>query len=84
MNRMRDEPRARWDDRSHNVSQFPSLLQGGASGGGAVTGGQTSKWGNTYGLSPEFLESLWITSPLVNKVFVANVSKKFLIHDVLT
>lgn len=37
-------------------------------------GNSTSKWGNTYGLSPTFLESLWITSPLVSKVFVANVS----------
>lgn len=33
-----------------------------------------AKWGNTYGLSPHFLESLNIDAPLVNKVFVANVS----------
>lgn len=33
-----------------------------------------SKWGNTYGLSPQFLESLKIDPPLNNKVFVANVS----------
>lgn len=32
------------------------------------------KWGNTYGLSPQFLESLNINRPLVNRVFVANVS----------
>lgn len=31
------------------------------------------KWGNTYGLSPHFLESLNIDAPLVNKVFVANL-----------
>lgn len=35
------------------------------------------KWGNTYGLSPHFLESLNIDAPLVNKVFVANVSISF-------
>lgn len=33
------------------------------------------KWGNTYGLSPQFLESLSIHQPLTNRVFVANVSK---------
>lgn len=33
-----------------------------------------NKWGNTYGLSPQFLESLNITTPLCNRVFVANVS----------
>lgn len=33
-----------------------------------------SKWGNTYGLTQTYLESLWITGPLVSKVFVANVS----------
>lgn len=32
------------------------------------------KWNNTYGLSPQFLESLHIDAPLSNKVFVANVS----------
>ncbi|XP_057666604.1 myelin expression factor 2-like [Diorhabda carinulata] len=31
------------------------------------------KWGNTYGLSPQFLESLKIDPPLNNKVFVANL-----------
>ncbi|XP_023025459.1 uncharacterized protein [Leptinotarsa decemlineata] len=31
------------------------------------------KWGNTYGLSPHFLESLNIDAPLCNKVFVANL-----------
>jgi hypothetical protein len=36
--------------------------------------GAGQKWGNTYGLSPQFLESLWINGPLVTRVFVANVS----------
>lgn len=33
---------------------------------------------NLYGLSASFLESLGISGPLHNKVFVANVSIKFL------
>lgn len=49
-------------------------LGGGMAGGGGGGGGQGLKWGNTYGLSPQFLESLHITSPLVTRVFVANVS----------
>ncbi|XP_044257740.1 myelin expression factor 2 isoform X2 [Tribolium madens] len=32
-----------------------------------------NKWGNTYGLSPHFLESLRIETPLCNRVFVANL-----------
>lgn len=36
--------------------------------------GNTNKFGNTYGLSTVFLESLGINGPLVSKVFVANVS----------
>ncbi|CAG2056641.1 unnamed protein product [Timema podura] len=39
----------------------------------ANIGAGGNKWGNTYGLSPQFLESLWITGPLVNRVFVANL-----------
>jgi hypothetical protein len=41
----------------------------------AAVGGSGQKWGNTYGLSPQFLESLWINGPLVTRVFVANVSR---------
>ena len=37
----------------------------------------SNKWGNTYGLSPQFLESLNINGPLISKVFVANVSSYF-------
>lgn len=35
-----------------------------------------NKWGNTYGLSPQFLESLWISGQLVTRVFVANLDYK--------
>lgn len=34
---------------------------------------------NTYGLSLQFLESINVQPPLVKKVFVANVSKEYLI-----
>merc|ERR1719342_1646604 len=43
--------------------------------GGGVGGGQP-KYGNTYGLSVVFLESLGINGPLVNKIFVANLDYK--------
>lgn len=33
------------------------------------------KYANTYGLNVSFLESLGIEGPLVNRVFVANVSQ---------
>lgn len=46
----------------------------GGRGGGGVSFDDSGKWGNTYGLSPQFLESLNINSPLINRVFVANVS----------
>lgn len=39
------------------------------------------QWDNTYGLSPQFLESLHIRGPLINRIFVANVIKKFL-HNI--
>ncbi|KAF5301539.1 hypothetical protein FQR65_LT08844 [Abscondita terminalis] len=35
-----------------------------------------NKWGNTYGLSPQFLESLGINVPLINRVFIANLDYK--------
>lgn len=36
--------------------------------------GDDGKWGNTYGLSAQFLQSLHVDAPLSNRVFVANVS----------
>lgn len=47
---------------------------GGGGGGGSGGGGGDNKFGNTYGLSTQFLESLGINGPLVTRVFVANVS----------
>nr|CAD7599733.1 unnamed protein product [Timema genevievae] len=60
-------------------------LRGGGGGGGGrqwdnpqggMNPGQPQKWGDTYGLSPQFLESLWISPPLVCRVFVANLDYK--------
>lgn len=36
-------------------------------------GGTGWKYGNTYGLSSQFLESLGIDGPLISRVFVSNV-----------
>lgn len=64
----RDHNRYNRDDRYDSHS---SLLGGGRS----VTDiSDNSSWGNTYGLSPQFLESLGIDGPLCNRVFIANVS----------
>ena len=58
---------------------------GGGMGGGGAGGGSggilgtlacpsSTQWSNTYGLSPQFLDSLGISGLLYNRVFVANVS----------
>ncbi|KAJ8918908.1 hypothetical protein NQ315_016810 [Exocentrus adspersus] len=61
--RNRDTDRFRGDDHHRDSlgSSSISLRQ------------DDGKWGNTYGLSPHFLESLNIDAPLVSKVFVANL-----------
>lgn len=57
-------------------------MGGGGGGGGdrnndlSMLQSNSSKFGNTYGLSPQFLESLGINCPLINKVFVANLDYK--------
>lgn len=43
---------------------------------GPSSSSNASKFGNTYGLSIQFLESLNITGPLVPRVFVANLDYK--------
>lgn len=62
------EDRYRDDHRGGGGDRYDS------GGGGNVRGGSDEKWGNTYGLSTQFLESLNIDPPLCNRVFVANVS----------
>ena len=50
-----------------------SDMMGGSSGGGSS---RMNKFGNTYGLSIDFLESKGISGPLVKKIFVANIDYK--------
>ena len=47
---------------------------GGNMGGGNMGGGGGGGLGNTFGLSPQFLDSLGINCPLNTKVFVANLA----------
>lgn len=65
--RGRDSDRYRDDRQRDNIG-----------GGNLSMRNDEGKWGNTYGLSPHFLESLNIDAPLCNKVFVANVSIIFI------
>jgi len=43
-------------------------------GGNSMSGGGAHFGNNTYGLSPQFLESLGIDGPLHNRLFIANLS----------
>lgn len=70
------EDRFRDPPRQNSGRQNMSAPSSGGGGGGGGGGGNDSKFGNTYGLSTQFLESLGINGPLVTRVFVANVSKK--------
>lgn len=71
------------EDRVRNPSRSNMSRQNGGGGGGGGGGGVESlgrnsepNFGNTYGLSTQFLESLGINGPLVTKVFVANLDYK--------
>merc|ERR1719367_1106559 len=60
----RDHDRDRGRDRDRNINS-----------GGGMGGGGMSRFGNqTYGLSPQFLDSLGIDGPLHNRLFVANLA----------
>lgn len=81
--RFRDPPRQQGGGRQNMSAPSGGGGGGGAGGGGSGGGGVSSgggggggdnKFGNTYGLSTQFLESLGINGPLVTRVFVANVS----------
>lgn len=68
----RGERGRRRDDRQSGGwggGDIPSLVNG-------PPVGSQSKWGNTYGLSSQFLESLSINGPLVPRCFVANLDYK--------
>lgn len=56
--------RGDWDRR--NVDTPPNV-------GSNVMGMGMGKYGNTYGLSSQFLESLGIDGPLIPRIFVSNV-----------
>ena len=70
----RNNDRPREDRFRDSPRQNPRPNMPVQSGGGG--GGGDNKFGNTYGLSTQFLESLGINGPLVTRVFVANVSKR--------
>jgi len=58
-------------------SEGPAPGFGGFSSGGSIRGDDYgSERGNLYGLNIQFLSSLGIKGPLVNKVFVANLDYK--------
>ncbi|XP_015126728.1 myelin expression factor 2 isoform X2 [Diachasma alloeum] len=74
----RDHDRQR-EDRYRDTPRQSSrqTLSSSTGGGGASSiGGNDTKFGNTYGLSTQFLESLGINGPLVTRVFVANLDYK--------
>ncbi|XP_039285352.1 myelin expression factor 2 [Nilaparvata lugens] len=75
----RNDDRAPWSGGGVGGGLGGALASLGASsnslgGGNNSIGGE--KWGNMYGLSPQFLEYLCINGPLVNAVFVANLDFK--------
>ncbi len=57
------------DRRDRDGDRDRDRDRGRGMGGGGGGGG-----GNTYGLSPQFLESLDIDGPLHTRIFIANVS----------
>lgn len=73
-----DPPRSNtWEGNNQQPSMNSNTSSAAATAGASSSGNNNSKnWGNTYGLSPQFLESLWIQGPLVSKVFVANLDYK--------
>lgn len=48
--------------------------RGDGGGLGTLASRSSTRWRDTYGLSPQFLESLGITGALCPRVFIANVS----------
>lgn len=66
-------PVARSGNRSNQDFSIPPGNEG--MGGGMGGGGMNSRF-DTYGLSPHFLESLGVTGPLTNRIFVANLDYK--------
>ncbi|CAH1183251.1 unnamed protein product [Phaedon cochleariae] len=59
--------------RNRDSDRFRDDHRNNSGGGSSMSLRSDDKWGNTYGLSPHFLESLNIDGPLCNRVFVANL-----------
>ncbi|XP_034230071.1 myelin expression factor 2 isoform X2 [Thrips palmi] len=78
MNSRRDDnPRSgTWDGGNSNCQLSSMNVNNSAPVSSSGGSSNASKFGNTYGLSTSFLESLWINGPLVSKVFVANLDYK--------
>ncbi|XP_050429955.1 myelin expression factor 2 [Adelges cooleyi] len=75
------------DKSGRPLPNGPRSGVGGGGGGGGTSGDSRVnnrmlsapddfQWDNTYGLSPQFLESLNIRGPLINRIFVANLDFK--------
>ncbi|XP_014205091.1 myelin expression factor 2 isoform X2 [Copidosoma floridanum] len=75
--RFRDQSRLISGRQNIQVSNSVGVGSGASSGGSSAgTGNVDNKFGNTYGLSTQFLESLGINGPLVTRIFVANLDYK--------
>jgi len=61
------------DDNGRNGGGRGGMSSSGP-GLGTLASRSSTRWHDTYGLSPEFLESLGISGPLCRRVFIANVS----------
>ncbi|XP_046450290.1 myelin expression factor 2-like isoform X2 [Daphnia pulex] len=62
-----------------DVSYSSGRKNGPGGGGGSIgtlTSPSSTRWSNTYGLSPQFLDSLGIPGPLIDRIFVANLDYK--------
>jgi len=80
-----DRPLNRPDNRNHfrapsnrDYRDSSRRMSGSGSVGGLGTlaSPSSTQWSNTFGLSPQFLDSIGITGPLANRIFVANLDYK--------
>jgi len=74
-NQFRAPPNRDYRDSSRRMSGSGSGGSGG-SGLGTLASPSSTQWSNTFGLSPQFLDSIGITGPLANRIFVANLDYK--------
>ncbi|KAK4028165.1 myelin expression factor 2 [Daphnia magna] len=55
---------------------YDGMRSGRGSINGTLASPSSTRWSNTYGLSPQFLDSLGISGPLFDRIFVANLDYK--------